>query len=34
MAPNAPGAASGPTFGVLADSFRRSLLAENKSAKP
>ncbi len=33
MAPETPGAAPGPTLGVLADSFRRSLLAENKSAK-
>jgi hypothetical protein len=30
MTPDSP---SGPTLGVLPDSFRRSLLAENKSPK-
>ncbi len=33
MAPKTPDSPSGPTLGVLADSFRRSLLAENKSPK-
>jgi site-specific recombinase XerD len=33
VAPNTPDSPSGPTLGVLADSFRRSLLAENKSPK-
>jgi hypothetical protein len=31
MVPKTPDAPSGPTLGVLADSIRRSLLAENKS---
>jgi hypothetical protein len=33
MTPNTPESASGRALGVLADSFRRSLLAENKSPK-
>jgi site-specific recombinase XerD len=33
MAQKTPDSPSGPTLGVLADSFRRSLLAENKSPK-
>jgi site-specific recombinase XerD len=33
MAEKSPSAASGPTLAALADSFRRSLLAENKSPK-
>jgi site-specific recombinase XerD len=33
MAEKSPSAASGPTLGALADSWRRALLAENKSAK-
>jgi len=33
MTPKTPDSPSGPTLGVLADSFRRALLAENKSPK-
>ncbi len=33
MAPRTPDSPSGPTLGVLADSLRRSPLAENKSAR-
>jgi len=33
MASKPPRAASGPTLAALAESFRRTLLAENKSEK-